>query len=180
MPIRNILRMGNPLLLQPSQPIQAFNTPELGALINDLKDTMYHANGAGLAAPQIGVLLQVVIFGSKSVSSNPRYPDENHIEEQVLINPVITPTNDTMTDGWEGCLSVPGMRGLVPRHESITYTGYDEAGEFRSVTVSGFHARVVQHECDHLWGKLYPMRMTDMSSFGFTEELSNTNNDNKN
>lgn len=191
MTVRNILRMGNPLLLQPSQPIQTFNTPELDALINDLKDTMYHANGAGLAAPQIGVLLQVVIFGSKSSSSNPRYPDENHIEEQVLINPVITPNffeeydesnnkkDDVMTDGWEGCLSVPGMRGLVPRYESINYTGYDETGAFRSVTVSGFHARVVQHECDHLWGKLYPMRMTDMSSFGFTEELSSTPHNNE-
>lgn len=181
MAVRNILRMGNPLLLQPSQPIQAFNTPELDSLIEDLKDTMYEANGAGLAAPQIGVLLQVVLFGSSDTSDNPRYPNENSIEEQVLINPVITAIDNEMSNGWEGCLSVPGMRGLVPRHESIQYTGYNEMGDFRSVIVSGFHARVVQHECDHLWGKLYPMRMTDMSSFGFTEELSTTphNNDNE-
>ncbi len=181
MAVRNILRMGHPLLLQPSRPVQAFNTPELDALINDLKDTMHHASGAGLAAPQIGALLQVVIFGSSDSSDNPRYPNEDHIEEQILINPVITPSynekGEEMSNGWEGCLSIPGMRGLVPRYESIQYTGYNERGDFRSVTVSGFHARVVQHECDHLWGKLYPMRMTDMSSFGFTEELSTTSND---
>ena len=171
MTVRKILRMGDPLLLTHSKPVQTFNTPELDSLVQDLKDTMYDANGAGLAAPQIGVLLQVVIFGSRDSSKNPRYPNENMIEEQVLINPEITAINEEVSDGWEGCLSLPGMRGLVPRHESIRYSGYDQMGNFRTLTVSGFHARVVQHECDHLWGKLYPMRMTDMSSFGFTDEL---------
>lgn len=169
MPVRKILRMGNPLLLEKARPVQAFNTPFLDDLIRDLKDTMHDANGVGLAAPQIGELLQVVIFG---VHNNPRYPHAEPVPEQVLINPEITPLSQETEAGWEGCLSVPGMRGWVPRYQSIRYSGYDENGDFRSVEASGFHARVVQHECDHLWGVLYPMRVTDFTRFGFTEEIN--------
>ncbi len=169
MAVRQILRMGSPLLLQHAIPVKEFNTPALECLIKDLKDTMHHTNGAGLAAPQIGVSSQVVIFG---LLNNPRYPDEDEIKEQVLINPEITVLDNNTVDGWEGCLSIPGMRGLVPRFKAIQYSGYDEKGVYRSVKAEGFHARVIQHECDHLWGKLYPMRMTDMSQFGFTEEIT--------
>ncbi|MEE9302328.1 MAG: peptide deformylase [Thiotrichaceae bacterium] len=168
MAIRKILRMGDPLLLQQSELVTTFNTIDLESLINDLRDTMHHANGAGLATPQIGVSLQVVIFG---IHNNPRYPDVEEIKEQVLINPEITVLDDNKIDGWEGCLSIPGMRGLVPRYHAIRYSGYDEKGRYRVVEAEGFHARVVQHECDHLWGKLYPMRMTDMSKFGFIDEI---------
>ncbi len=168
MAVRDILRMGNPLLLQRCIPVIEFDAPDLELLINDLRDTMHHANGAGLAAPQIGVSLQVVIFG---VHNNPRYPDEEEIKEQVLINPEITILDTDMVDGWEGCLSIPGMRGLVSRYKAIRYSGYDEKGKHHVVEAEGFHARVVQHECDHLWGKLYPMQMTDMSKFGFTDSI---------
>jgi peptide deformylase len=150
-----------------------FDTDELHLLISDMLDTMAAANGAGLAAPQIGVDLQVVIFGTNTV--NPRYPDAPVVPRTVLINPVITALGigmeDGMEDGWEGCLSVPGMRGVVPRHARIRYTGFDQYGDAIDRTVDGFHARVVQHECDHLVGKLYPMRMTDFTQFGFTEVL---------
>jgi peptide deformylase len=138
-------------------------------LITDLLDTMRAANGAGLAAPQIGVDLQVVIFGSHD--RNPRYPDRPVVPPTVLVNPVITPLGDVTEDDWEGCLSVPGMRGVVPRWSRIRYTGFDQYGDAIDREADGFHARVVQHECDHLWGKLYPMRMTDMTKFGFTEVL---------
>jgi len=138
-------------------------------LVSDLLDTMHAANGAGLAAPQIGVDLQVVVFGSGE--ANPRYPDRDLVPRTVLVNPVITPLGDTTDNDWEGCLSVPGMRGMVPRFTHIRYTGFDPYGDPIDRTVEGFHARVVQHECDHLWGKLYPMRMTDYSQFGFTEVL---------
>lgn len=169
MTIKSILRMGDPLLLQESERVQNFNTAELDHLIEDLWDTMHASDGAGLAAPQVGVLKQVVVFGMKT---NPRYPDANPVPEKVLINPKIEPLSNIMVDGWEGCLSVPGMRGLVPRHERIRYTAYNEKGESFSYDVDGFHARVVQHECDHLWGKLYPMRMKDMRQFGFVDEIN--------
>jgi peptide deformylase len=167
--IRPILRMGAASLLQASAPVDKFDTPELHALIVDLEDTMKAANGAGIAAPQIGVNLQVVIFGSSE--TNPRYPDAPAIPKTVLINPVITPLDDGEEEGWEGCLSVPGMRGIVPRTLRIRYTGFDQFGGEIEREVEGFHARVVQHECDHLWGILYPMRIRDMSKFGFTSVL---------
>jgi peptide deformylase len=160
--------MGDARLLQQSEPVRQFDTPQLHALLADMRDTMQALNGAGLAAPQIGVGLRVVIFG---VQHNSRYPDADSVPETVLINPVITPLDDRIEEGWEGCLSVPGMRGLVPRHAHIRYQGCDEYGALIDRTVSGFHARVVQHECDHLDGILYPMRMTDLSRFGFTEVL---------
>jgi peptide deformylase len=160
--------MGDPRLLEKSRKVETFNTPELHALIADMQDTMAHLNGAGLAAPQIGVGLQVVIFG---VKSNPRYPDADDVPPTVLINPELSPIGPEMEDGWEGCLSVPGLRGIVPRHASLRYTGFDELGRPIDRTVSGFHARVVQHETDHLLGILYPMRIRDFNSFGFTEEL---------
>jgi peptide deformylase len=141
----------------------------LHALVRDMKETMAHVNGAGLAAPQMGVDLQVVIFGSGLV--NPRYPDAEPIPETVLINPTLTAIGSEEVEDWEGCLSVPGLRGVVPRWEKILYQGWNAQGQALSREVSGFHARVVQHECDHLWGKLYPMRMTDMAQFGFTEVL---------
>jgi peptide deformylase len=169
MTVREILKMGDPRLLRIAPPITQFDTDQLHLLISDMLDTMAAANGAGLAAPQIGVDRQLVIFGTDAV--NPRYPDAPVIPRTVLINPVITALDAGMEDGWEGCLSVPGMRGLVPRHARIRYTGFDQYGDAIDRTVDGFHARVVQHECDHLMGKLYPMRMTDFTQFGFTEVL---------
>ena len=166
--IRDVLRMGDPRLLQRSQEVQAFGTPELEALLTDLRDTMAHLNGAGLAAPQIGVGLRVVIFG---VHANPRYPDVEEVPDTVLINPVLTPLGEEMEEGWEGCLSVPGMRGAVPRYKRLRYSGYDELGRHFEREVQDFHARVVQHEVDHLDGILYPMRIRDLSKFGFNEAL---------
>ncbi len=168
MAIKQVLRMGEPLLLQQAQPIVAFDTPELHALLQDMQDTMQAMNGAGIAAPQIGVSLQVVIFG---VGSNPRYPDAEQVPYTVLINPTLNFIGDEMDDGWEGCLSVPGMRGVVPRYTRLHYTGFDQFGNTIDRLVSGFHARVVQHECDHLQGILYPMRITDLSQFGYTDVL---------
>lgn len=169
MTVRDILKMGDARLLRTAQPVAAFDSDALHLLITDLLDTMRAANGAGLAAPQIGVDLQVVIFGS--YDRNPRYPDRPVVPPTVLVNPVITPLGDATEDDWEGCLSVPGMRGVVPRWSRIRYTGFDQYGDPIDREAEGFHARVVQHECDHLWGKLYPMRMTDMTKFGFTEVL---------
>jgi peptide deformylase len=169
MTVRDILKMGDPRLLRVAQPVTAFDTDALHLLITDLLDTMRAANGAGLAAPQIGVDLQLVIFGSND--RNPRYPDRPIVPPTVLINPVITPIGDAEETDWEGCLSVPGLRGQVPRWSHIRYTGFDQYGDAIDRTVEGFHARVVQHECDHLWGKLYPMRMRDFSQFGYTEIL---------
>jgi len=167
--IRPILKMGTPSLFESSAKVEKFGTPELRALITDMEDTMRAANGAGIAAPQIGVNLQVVIFGSDEI--NPRYPDAPVVPRTTLINPVITPLGDERDQAWEGCLSVPGMRGLVPRYTAIRYTGFDELGRPIDREVDGFHARVVQHECDHLWGILYPMRIEDMSRFGYTSVL---------
>jgi peptide deformylase len=166
--IRTVLRMGDPRLLEQARPVDAFDTPELHALLADMRDTMAHLNGAGLAAPQIGVGLQVVIFG---VHANPRYPDAEEVPDTVLINPVLSPLGDEMVEGWEGCLSVPGMRGLVPRYRRLRYTGFDAAGRPMDRTVEGFHAVVVQHEVDHLLGVLYPMRIRDMTRFGFIDAL---------
>lgn len=160
--------MGEPLLLERAAPVTAFNTPELNALIQDMRDTMAALNGAGLAAPQIGVSLQLVIFGG---FKSPRYPDAEEIPDTVLINPILTPLDNEMDEAWEGCLSVPGMRGLVPRFTQLRYTGFDQTGQPIDRTVQGFHARVVQHECDHLEGILYPMRIEDMRNFGFNEVL---------
>lgn len=168
MAVRPILKMGDPRLLVPAEPVTEFDSPELHALIEDMFDTMAAAGGVGLAAPQIGVGLQLVIMGFER---SERYPDAAPVPQTILLNPVITPLSDEMEDGWEGCLSVPGMRGLVPRHTRIRYTGFTPQGEPVDRTVEGFHARVVQHECDHLFGMLYPMRIRDMSKFGFTEEL---------
>ncbi len=168
MAVRDILRMGDPRLLRVAEPVDAFDTPELHALIADMFDTMHAANGVGLAAPQIGVNLQLVIFG---FSRNERYPDAPAVPETVLLNPVLTPLTDEMEDGWEGCLSVPGLRGAVPRHTRLHYSGFDPLGAPISREVDGFHARVVQHECDHLIGMLYPMRVRDFSKFGYTEVL---------
>ncbi|MFL9711449.1 peptide deformylase [Methylobacillus sp. Pita1] len=168
MPVKPVLKMGEPLLLQKAEPIQQFDTPELHALIKDMEDTMAHLNGAGIAAPQIGVSLRVVIFG---VGHNPRYPDAEQVPYTVLINPALTPIGEELEDGWEGCLSVPGMRGVVPRYQRLHYTGYDQYGNPIDRLVSGFHARVVQHECDHLDGILYPMRIRDLAQFGFTDVL---------
>lgn len=169
MTIREILKMGDPRLLRNAPEVTKFDTDELHLLISDMLDTMAAANGAGLAAPQIGVDLQLVIFGTDAV--NPRYPDAPVVPRTVLINPVIIALDAAIEDGWEGCLSVPGMRGVVPRHARIRYSGFDQYGDAIDRTVDGFHARVVQHECDHLIGKLYPMRMTDFTQFGFTEVL---------
>jgi len=169
MTVREILKMGDARLLRVAEPVAAFDTPELHALIADMRETMTAVNGAGLAAPQIGVNLQVVIFGN--TTRNPRYPDRPLVPPTVLINPVITPLGDDLEEDWEGCLSVPGLRGVVPRHARIRYSGFDERGQAIERTVEGFHARVVQHECDHLIGKLYPMRVRDFSRFGFTEVL---------
>jgi len=169
MTVRDILKMGDARLLRVAQPVAAFDTDALHLLVSDLLDTMRAANGAGLAAPQIGVDLQVVIFGSNA--RNPRYPDRPLVPPTVLVNPVITPLSEATEEDWEGCLSVPGMRGVVPRWSHIRYTGFDQYGDPIERVAEGFHARVVQHECDHLWGKLYPMRMTNMAQFGFTEVL---------
>jgi len=166
--VREILKMGDPRLLRIAQPVRAFDTPELHALVADMFDTMHAANGAGLAAPQIGIDLQLVIFGFKKTD---RYPDAPPVPETVLLNPVITPLSDAEEDGWEGCLSVPGLRGIVPRFSRIRYTGVDPYGAPIDREADGFHARVVQHECDHLIGKLYPMRVRDFSKFGFTSVL---------
>lgn len=168
MAIKTVLRMGDPLLLQQAAAVEAFDTPELHALIQDMQDTMQHMNGAGIAAPQIGVSLRVVIFG---VGANPRYPDAETVPYTVLINPQLQPVGDAIEEGWEGCLSVPGMRGLVPRHARLHYTGFDQYGTPIDRLVSGFHARVVQHECDHLDGILYPMRITNLANFGYTDVL---------
>jgi peptide deformylase len=171
MTIRTVLRMGEPLLLQQAQAVTEFDTPTLHALIQDLEDTMQAMNGAGIAAPQIGESVQVVIFGQKTSdgAANPRYPDADQVPYTVLINPVLTPVGTDMEDGWEGCLSVPGLRGEVPRYTRLHYTGFDQYGKPIDRLVSGFHARVVQHECDHLNGILYPMRIKDMKKFGFTD-----------
>ena len=168
MAIRDVLKMGDPRLLTPARPVEDFASPELMQLIVDMHDTMRDLNGAGLAAPQIGVGLQVVIF---EVTANPRYPDAESVPFTVLINPLLTPLSDAMEDGWEGCLSVPGMRGLVPRHSRLRYQGFDATGLPIDRSVNGFHARVVQHEVDHLNGILYPMRIRDLRYFGFTETL---------
>ena len=166
---RDILKMGDARLLRIAEPIAAFDTPELHSLIADMRETMAAVNGAGLAAPQIGINLQLVIFGGTEV--NPRYPDRPLIPITVLLNPVITPIDEAEEFDWEGCLSVPGLRGEVPRWARIRYTGFDEFGQTIDRTVDGFHARVVQHECDHLIGKLYPMRVRDFTKFGYTEVL---------
>lgn len=166
--IHPILKMGDPRLLRVAEPVTQYDTPELHQLISEMFETMAAANGAGLAAPQIGVNLQLVIFGFKS---NPRYPDAPVVPETVLLNPVLTPLSDETDEAWEGCLSVPGMRGLVPRWSSLRYEGVDQFGKPICRDVDGFHARVVQHECDHLNGILYPMRIRDMTQFGFTEVL---------
>lgn len=169
MTVRDILKMGDDRLLRVAEPVQTFGTPLLHDLIADMQETMAAVNGAGLAAPQIGVNLQLVIFGSTAV--NPRYPDRPLVPRTVLINPVIMPLGTQEEEDWEGCLSVPGLRGVVPRWSRIRYTGFDEKGTPIDRTVDGFHARVVQHECDHLMGKLYPMRVRDFSRFGYTEVL---------
>jgi len=166
--IREVLRMGDARLLQVAKPLERFGTPELAALLADMHDTMAHLNGAGLAAPQIGVGLRVVIFG---VQTNPRYPRAEAVPETVLVNPVLEPLAADQDEDWEGCLSVPGLRGVVPRFRYLRYSGRDERGERFERTVEGFHARVVQHECDHLDGILYPMRVRDFRRFGFIEEL---------
>ena len=175
MAIRQVLRMGDVRLLQRAGPVSDFGSEALRALLVDMRDTMLALNGAGLAAPQIGVNLRVVIFGVQPPvaqdGQNPRYPDTEAVPETVLINPVITQPDDKIEEAWEGCLSLPGLRGLVPRFRNIRYQGYDEQGALIDRTVSGFHARVVQHECDHLDGILYPMRIRDISKFGYTEEL---------
>jgi peptide deformylase len=168
MAIRPILRMGNSLLLQRANEITEFNTLDLDGLIQDMLDTMDSENGAGLAAPQIGASLRLVIFG---FDENSRYPDAPEIPKTILINPVITPLDEAMEDAWEGCLSLPGLRGLVPRYQHIKYSGFDAQGDRFEIEASGFHARVVQHECDHLDGILYPQRIKDMKQFAYTEEL---------
>ena len=166
--IREILKMGDPRLLEVAAPVQSFGTPELLALIDDMFDTMRAAGGVGLAAPQIGVGLQLVIFGFEH---SDRYPDAPPVPRTILLNPVIVPLSEDREDGWEGCLSVPGMRGMVPRYRHIRYSGFDPAGAAIDREAEGFHARVVQHECDHLIGRLYPSRIVDFGKFGFTEVL---------
>ena len=168
MTVREILKMGDPRLLQRAEPVTEFDTPAMRELIADMFDTMHAANGAGLASPQIGVNLQLVIFGFQS---NPRYPDAPQVPETVLLNPVLTPLSDAMEEGFEGCLSVPGLRGSVPRHTRLRYEGVDQHGNPIRREVDGFHARVVQHEVDHLLGILYPMRITDFSQFGYTSVM---------
>ncbi len=169
MAIKAILRMGDARLLRRAEEVKAFNSVEMNALLADMRDTMQALDGVGLAAPQIGINRRIVIFG---VEKNPRYPDAEIVPGTVLINPVITPLSEEKEEGWEGCLSVPGMRGLVPRYTQLRYQGFDEFGALIDRTVSGFHARVVQHECDHLDGVLYPMRILDMRNFGFSSEFS--------
>ncbi len=166
--IREVLKMGDPRLHATASAVEAFDTPALRALLQDMRDTMAQLDGAGLAAPQIGVGLRVVIFG---VKDNPRYPDAEPVPQTVLINPVITPLSAAMDEDWEGCLSVPGLRGWVPRYRAVHYRGVDEFGRVFERSVEGFHARVVQHECDHLDGILYPMRIRDFTRFGFSEAL---------
>ena len=166
--IREVLRMGDPRLLERSGEVSRFKTPELDALLADMRDTMKAYDGAGLAAPQIGVPLRVVIFG---VERNPRYPDAEPVPYTEIVNPVIVPLSNEMEEGWEGCLSVPGLRGVVARHSRIRYTGFDPRGTKIDREATGFHARVVQHECDHLDGILYPMRVRDFSRFGYTDVL---------
>lgn len=168
MTVREILKMGDPRLLRVAEPVKEFNTPELNALIADMFDTMHAANGAGLAAPQIGVNLRLVIYGFKQ---NTRYPDAPPVPETVLINPKLRSLSSEREEGWEGCLSVPGLRGVVPRFSSLHYEGFDQLGKEISRDVDGFHARVVQHECDHLDGILYPMRIEDFSQFGYVDVL---------
>ena len=168
MAVREILKMGDPRLLRIAQPVRQFDTPELQALVTDMMDTMAAANGAGLAAPQIGVDLQLVVFGFQR---NQRYPEAPPVPMTVLINPVITPIGEALEEGWEGCLSVPGLRGIVPRHARIRYAGVDVQGRPIEREAEGFHARVVQHECDHLIGRLYPTRMADLTKLGFTSVL---------
>jgi len=168
MTVRRVLKMGDPLLFRAAEPVQAFDTPELHALIGDMFDTMAALNGAGLAAPQIGISRRVVIFG---VEANPRYPDAEPVPTTVLINPAIEILTQQTEDGWEGCLSVPGMRGLVSRYTRLRYTGFDQHGKPLTREAHGFHARVVQHECDHLDGILYPMRLKDMRLFGYEDAL---------
>ena len=168
MAVRPVLRMGDPRLLERSREVERFDTPDLHELLQDMHDTMDAMSGAGLAAPQIAVPLRVVVFGLKR---NPRYPEAEEVPYTILINPIITPVGDVVEEGWEGCLSVPGMRGLVPRWRALRYQGRDQLGGTIDRTVSGFHARVVQHECDHLDGILYPMRVRDFRRFGFTEIL---------
>lgn len=169
MTIRDILKMGDPRLLRVAQPVKDFDSDALHLLVLDMFDTMHAVNGAGLAAPQIGVDLQVVIFGTGT--PNPRYPDAPVVPRTVLVNPVVTPIGSEEEEGWEGCLSVPGLRGVVPRWARVRYTGFDPYGDPIEREVEGFHARVVQHEVDHLLGKLYPMRVRDFTRFGFTEVL---------
>ena len=169
MTVREILKMGDERLLRMADAVTEFDTPELHALVADMLETMAAVNGAGLAAPQLGVNLQVVIFGTGAI--NPRYPNEAPFPQTVLINPVITPLDDEEQVGWEGCLSVPGMRAVVPRWQRIRYTGRNAKGQVIDRLADGFHSRVVQHECDHLIGKLYPMRVRDFSQFGFTSVL---------
>jgi len=169
MAVQKVLKMGNSLLYQRAEEVRTFHTPDLDALIRDMFDTMVALNGAGLAAPQIGVSRRVVIF---EVQSNPRYPEAEAVPRTILINPVLEPIGEEMDDGWEGCLSVPGLRGLVSRYKNLRYTGFDEDGQRIDCTVSDFHARVVQHECDHLDGILYPMRLKDIRLLGFEEALS--------
>jgi peptide deformylase len=168
MAIKPVLKMGDPVLLQQAKPVEQFDTPELHALIKDMQDTMAALSGAGIAAPQIGVSLQVAIFG---VGQNPRYPDAESVPYTVLINPVLTAIGEDLEEGWEGCLSVPGMRGLVPRFKHLRYRGRDQFGVEIDRTVTAFHARVVQHEVDHLLGVLYPMRIRDLRFFGFSDTL---------
>ncbi len=168
MTVRTVLKMGHPLLLQRAAEVDAFDTPLLHALLQDMRDTMTQLNGAGLAAPQIGVSLRVVIFG---FDANERYPDAPPVPLTVLINPELSPLDEQMEEGWEGCLSVPGMRGLVPRHARLRYRGFDAQGQLIDRSVEGFHARVVQHEVDHLDGILYPFRIPDLRQFGFSETL---------
>ena len=168
MAVRDVLKMGDARLLRAAQPVQVFDTPELKALIVDLFDTMEATDGVGIAAPQIGVNLQVVVFG---FDESERYPDAPSVPRTILLNPVITPLSDEMEDGWEGCLSVPGLRGLVPRYQHIRYQGVDPQGQPIEREAHDFHARVVQHECDHLIGRLYPTRIKDMTQFGFTDVL---------
>ncbi len=160
--------MGHPVLLEKAKPVTHFDTPELRRLLEDMHDTMLHLNGAGLAAPQIGVSLRVVIFG---VQNNPRYPDAEEVPYTILVNPTLEPLGPEMEEGWEGCLSVPGMRGIVPRYTRLRYSGFEASGQPIQRLAEGFHARVVQHECDHLDGVLYPMRVKDFKRFGFIEEL---------
>ena len=168
MAVRDVLRMGHPVLRERAKRVERFGTPELRALVQDMKETMASRNGAGLAAPQIGVSERIVIFG---VEKNPRYPDAEEVPFTVLVNPQIVMLTREVEEDWEGCLSVPGMRGVVPRYTKLRYSGFDEEGRPIDRVAEGFHARVVQHECDHLDGILYPQRMTDMTKFGFIEEL---------